>query len=476
MNQPSRSYDFLWLSIALLPLMGLSYLFAIPAQDYWWYLRLGGDIVSSASIPSVDTMSYSRAGLPIFYQQWLSGLIFYFVHQSAGSALTFLLRGLLIGASYGLEWFMVRRYSGARLATILVILLGLSSSNNWVMRPQLFAYPLFMLCVWAVYEWREGKHRLLFLPPLAVMFWVNLHGSFALPFILAGSALLFGGGNRKIMLLALGAMCFASLINPYGFGVWRYLVFILNNPSDYLFSVEWRAPSNDGWQMNVFFAWMLAFAPLAALSKNKLSLLEWAWFIGFGWLALSGIRYVIWFMLLLGIFSAKLLSEWSHAWTDRPVKRIIPPINVTLSTVLFLLPLIFLPGLRDSWWKSSPPLYELATTPIGAVEFLKAHEELPGPIWNDYAFGSYLEFALPSRPTWMDTRMYSFPPEQWEEYVRVSNAEGWREMFDREEINLLLLSAAAQPKLATAVSQSDLWREEYRDEYAVIFSRCEAKP
>ncbi|MFN3491702.1 MAG: hypothetical protein ACK40V_05735, partial [Anaerolineales bacterium] len=60
-----------------------------------------------------------------------------------------------------------------------------------------------------------------------------------------------------------------------------------------------------------------------------------------------------------------------------------------------------------------------------------------------------------------------------EEYVRVTNADGWQEMFDREGINLLLLSQASQPKLIQAVSESNTWCGEYQDEYAIIFSRCD---
>ena len=76
MNRESRSYDLLWLSLALLPLIGLSFLMSIPAQDYWWYLRLGQDILKNGTVPAVDTIGWSRAGLPIFYQQWLAGLLF----------------------------------------------------------------------------------------------------------------------------------------------------------------------------------------------------------------------------------------------------------------------------------------------------------------------------------------------------------------------------------------------------------------
>lgn len=470
-----RSYDLLWLSMALLPLLALSFMLSVPAQDYWWYLRLGKDTLAQGAIPLVDTMGYSRAGEPIFYQQWLSGIIFYLVHRTGGAPLTFLLRAALIGVTYISIWFLMRPHIGARTAAILLILLGMSTSNNWMIRPQLFAYPLFTLCLFAIYQWEKDDNRWLFLLPLVTFFWVNLHGSFILPFLLAGVALLFGGGNRKFMAYAIGAMLIASLLNPHGLGVWGYLFFILNNPSDYLFSVEWRPPVNEGWQMNIFFAWLLAFPLLASISKQRLSRIEWVLFLGFGWLALSGIRYVIWFMFLLAVFTAKLIGEWTNAHIDKPIQKVNPRVNAAIALVLFILPLLFMPGVRDSWWADAPELYELSTTPVAAVEFLKSHEELPGPMWNDYAFGSYLEFALPSRPTWMDTRMYSFSQQQWEEYVRVTNADGWQEMFDREGVNLLLLSQAGQPYLIKAVSSSPVWCEEYRDDYAVIFSRGGAK-
>lgn len=337
MKRASRSHDFLWLGMALLPLLGLSFLLSIPAQDYWWYLRLGKDILEQGAVPLIDTMGYSRAGESIFYQQWLAGILFRLVYDLGGATLTFLLRGLLIGLSYGMLWWMLRRISGPRLATLLIILLGLASSNNWVMRPQLFAYPLFILCLWALYQWLDGLDRYLFILPVSVLLWANLHGSFILPFVLAGSTLVIGGGNRRALFVTMLAMLVAVMINPYGLGVWKYLIFILNSPSDYLFSVEWLPPSNAGWQLNIFFGWLLAIAPLTAFSKYKLSILEWVWFLGFGWLALSGIRYVIWFMFLLALFSAKLLAEWSNHLIDRPVEKINPAINYSLSIVLLLL-------------------------------------------------------------------------------------------------------------------------------------------
>jgi len=471
---PSRSYDFLWLSIALLPLVGISFLLAIQPQDYWWLARLGQEIVERGAFLSVDTMSLSRLGEPTVFQPWLAGVLLWLAYQMGGVTSTLLLRGLIIFLTYGLAWGMIRRISNVYLATILVLILGVATLNNWAVRAQLLVYPLFVLSVWCILRWQEGVHRGLWLLPLVVLLWVNLHGSYILPLALAGMALVAGAGKKKPLLVAFLAMLLMTLATPLGFGLWRYFVFMLDAPSVQNFVTEWRAPSNSGWQMNLFFGWLLVFAPLAVLSKHKLSPLEWLWFLAFGWLALTGIRFMIWFLFLLAIFSAPLLAEWAGKLKVPPVKY--PWVNVLLGVAIFALTVVFLPGVREKVISVPIPVYEMNTTPLAATDWLAQRPDLQGPLWADYAFSSYLDFAYPDLHPWMDSRFHDFPPEQWTEYVRVSRAENWQAMFDRENINLLMLSTAAQPKLIEAVSSSENWREEYRDAYAVIFSRCESKP
>ena len=76
----SRSYDLLWLSLALLVLLPIAMFLSITPHDYWFYVRIGRDILDSGMIPRVDTFSYTYAGRPIFYQPWLSAVIFWLVH------------------------------------------------------------------------------------------------------------------------------------------------------------------------------------------------------------------------------------------------------------------------------------------------------------------------------------------------------------------------------------------------------------
>ena len=185
MNRSSRSYDFLWLSIALLILLSLSLLLPLSPQDYWWYLRLGQDVAQTGSLPTMDTYSFTRAGAPFFYQSWLAALVFWKTFQAGGFALTFFLRAMIIAVTYTLLWALVRKAGvGPRLASLLVLIAALAGSNNWSFRPQLFIYPIFVLVLYILTEWSRGEKRYLWMLPVLSMLWVNLHGSFPLLFIL----------------------------------------------------------------------------------------------------------------------------------------------------------------------------------------------------------------------------------------------------------------------------------------------------
>ena len=471
----SRSYDFLWLSLALFILLPIALFLSITPHDYWWYVRIGKDIVETGMVPTTDTLSYTYSGRPIFYQPWLSALIFWFAHSIGGATLSFLLKGISIAIAYGVIW-MLTRDAGTepKLATLLVVLLGLSSSMNWSMRPQIFAYPLFAVTLYVLWHWHNRRPKLMWMLPIASLLWANLHGSFILAFALMGSVLIFGAGDRKRLALWLGISLAVTLINPRGIFVWQFVSDMLSSPSDQLYATEWRPPVNAGWQMNIFFGWLLLFIPLVAFSPRRLSLLEWIWFIGLGWLALTGLRYVIWFMFIMAVYSGPLLTELLKPFMRKPIPVNSNPIfNFAFGGLLLLLPLMMLPGIREGWWKDSPPPYHEATTPGAAAKWLAAHPDLQGPLFAEYTFSSYLTFTLPSRLVWIDNRFNAYPPEHWDKYQTISSAKpGWDSLLDEDGVNLLLLSTHTQPILIQVTADSNEWCEQYRDKDAVIFSRC----
>jgi len=472
MKTSFHSYDLLWLGIVLLILLGIAMLLPLSPQDYWWYLRLGQDVMRSGSVPTVDTYSFTRAGSLFFYQSWLAAVIFWKTHQTGGLALTFLLRAVIIAATYSLLWVLARNAgAGARLASLLIVLAALAGSSNWSFRPQLFIYPLFVLTLLILAKWMQGKSKALWLLPALSMLWVNLHGSFPLLFVLAAFAFFFGKGNKKQLALALALSAAALFVNPHGAYVLGYVREMLSAPSNQQFSAEWMPMVNRGWQANLFFFWLLVFAPLAALSPRKLTLSDWVEFIFFGWLALLGIRYVIWFTFIMAILTASLLAEFGARYLDKPIGNEKPVINIFAACLLLLIPFSLLPGLRDSWWPGAPKAYDSAN-PVLATEWLSAHPELAGPLWSDLAFSSYLIFAMPSRPVWIDTRFELYPPQQWEKYKAIAGASAqWESLLEEEKIQLVMLSTSGEPMLVSAMKDSTQWCEKYRDEDSVIFSR-----
>ena len=459
-----------------MPLLFMALLLPLSPQDYWWYLRLGQDIIQTGSIPSIDTYSYTQAGTPFFYQSWLAAIIFWKTYQAGGFLLTFFLRGVIIAATYTLLWFLARDVGAEpRLASLLTFLAALAGSSNWSFRPQLFTYPLFVLTLFILLKWSRGKNRGLWILPVLSILWVNLHGSFPLLFILGFLALLFGHGDRKKLLLVMGIATISIFVNPHGINTLGYVQNMLTAPSNRL-SVEWSPMVNRGWQANLFFAWLLIFAPIIALSSRKLSLLEWAYFLSFGWLALSGIRYVIWFLFILVVVTTSLIAEWSSRFLERPVQQEKTRINILVGSFLLLLPFSVLPGFRDIWWPDAPRPYN-GDNPIEATKWLMKHPKLEGPLFSDFSHSSYLIFALPSRPVWIDPRFELYSPAQWDTYTAIASASWqWQTLLDQEGINLVLLSTSGEPDLITAVKSAPQWCEDYHDEDSVIFHRSSKCP
>ncbi len=477
MKNSSHSYDFLWLGIALFPLLIIAILLPIQPHDYWWYLRLGKEVLQTGSVPIVDTYSSIQAGQPIVYQSWLSAVFLWLAFNTGGIPLTVLLVSILIALTYSQLWLLMREGGiGPRMAALLTIIAGLSGSNNWGVRPQLFAYPIFLAVLWLLIKWHNREERSLWLLIPLSLAWTNLHGSFILFFVLTGIAFVFGaGGRKKLFWIALASLA-VTFINPRGYILWGSVIGTFTAPGIRDFSPEWLPPLNQGWQMNIFFAWLILLVPLAAFARKRLSIFEWVLFLAFSWMALTGIRYIIWDLFIIAALTAFLMPEILIQKFDQPQEVKIPAINFALGTIFILLPLMLLPGLRDGWWQESPPALE-PHTPIAASKWLEEHPELPGPMWNDVVFGSYLIHAVPARPVWIDTRIQViFTAGQANDYLFVQSAQpGWDIFLRENKVNLLFLSST-QPALIDAAQSSAEWCEQYHDSEAFIFSRCEPQP
>lgn len=476
--------NFPWLGILMLIILSIGFLLPVLPNDFWWYLRLGKDITLSGSIPTIDTYSSTAFGKPTFYPMWLSAVLFSGLFQIGNLSLVVLFRGLLIGLFYFALWIIaIRKGIPGWIATLLTLVCALAGANNWAVRPQMFVYPLFGFLLMILDDpkfqnlgqsaddktiQKRFSNQFYWLIPISLL-WSNLHGSVIILFLLTISYFLFFQRNRKFFIILILSFL-ATFINPRGPLMWWDTIQIIQAVGNQ-FSQEWKPPINSGWQMNLFFMWILLFIPLVTFSKNKLKTYEWIWFLGFGWMAFSGTRYVIWFLALLLIFSSHLLKgilrDNIYQVNFSNIK-----LNYVLLIIMVLLPIFLLPGIRELWWADSPKVIT-ANTPIEASNWIQHNIKPEEIIFNDYLFGSYMIFALPDHPVWIDTRFHIYPESLWQDYLAISNAEpNWLEKNEFYQIDYLFLDNNSQQNLITALNQSKEFCLKYTDITASIFSKC----
>lgn len=471
-TQSIHSKGFLVFALVFLIALSFASIQPLIPNDFFPYLRIGQEIIKTGHIPTTEFMTYTGYGQPALYLYWLPSLIFLGIYQLGGITLTSLVTLICVGLLFTFLWASLRELKISPLISgLILIIITLIAASYFNPRPQILAFPLFGLSLWLILRWQNGKNRFLWLLPLIAMLWANIHGSFIVLFFTLIPAVLLGSGDRKRLLILTGISFLATFINIYTYHIWANMFSVVANSSNQKFGIEWKPLSNLGWQANIFFALLLLTPLLAAVQKSKLKWLYWIWYVGFGWMAVSSIRYVIWFLPIESIVLCQLINPFiadriSHSTHFQ--NRIM---NFALGSFLLLFPLTLLPGIRATWWQKAPPAYD-PSTPIQAAEWLSANPQLPDHLWADFSFSTYLTYALPQRQLFSSNRIEDLTTNQIEDYFYIANARyDWQNVLNKYDINLVMPSVLEQPGLIEALSASHDWQQVYRDDQAVIYIR-----
>ena len=366
----------------------------------------------------------------------------------------------------------LRELKVAALTSGLVLtLVSLVGASFFPTRPQILAFPLFGLALLIIVRWQNGQDRFLWLLPVIALLWANIHGSFIVLFLILIPAVIFGSGNRKRLIFFGVLSLLATFVNYYGFGLWANMFSIVGNQSNQLFGSEWKPPVNQGWQSYIFFGSLLLIPVLTAFAKPKIRFIYWIWYLGFGWMALTSIRYIVWFLPFEAILISFLVNPFIEKLTENSKRFQNRAFNLVISVCLLLIPLALLPGVRGYWWMQSPPVYA-EETPVKAAAWLKQNPQLPDNLWSNFSYSTYLTYALQERKLFTSNRIEDFPTSQIEDYFKIAGAKyNWQSILDRYNINLVMPDLMEQSDLIQALSASADWKEVYRDPQTVIFSR-----
>jgi hypothetical protein len=232
--------------------------------DTWWHLRTGQWILENQALPDVDRFSLTRSGEPWYYPGWLSEILMFQVFSLGGLAALNLLFTVVILLAFVLVYCSMDGNPFA-VAVVLVIAAG-ASEIFWSARPQLFTF-LFSAGFYLVLrKFLRGKKNALWILPLIMALWVNIHPGFAVGFILVSIALIAqavnhlarhephsDSGIRLIWLAGTLLACLAAAaLNPRGPAVLAYPFQTVSIRFLQNFIQEWGAPDFHSWTAQLF--------------------------------------------------------------------------------------------------------------------------------------------------------------------------------------------------------------------------------
>lgn len=105
--------------------------------------------------------------------------------------------------------------------------------------------------------------------------------------------------------------------------------------------------------------------------------------------------------------------------------------------------------------------------PVEAVNYVKQNG-LSGPLFNDYDWGGFFIWSLPSHPVVMDGRVQLYGDEKFERSLNTwSGGKGWE--TDPDLLRAKVIIAKSDKQLTNLLRANAKYRVVYEDKVAVVF-------
>lgn len=470
------SFARLWLALAvLLPVLAVL-IAPVSTVDLTYHLRAGSEILAARAIPSADTWTYTAAGLPWIDQQWGAQVLLQGAWLVGGWTGLAVLRAALVAVTFG-GLALVARNRGLdeRTAAILSLAAFVVATPALALRPQLFGMALFVVTLYLITGRREHSRRL-WLIPLLMVPWANLHGSFFLAPLVLGLAWLEDLHDRvarpHLPLAVAMVSVVAACITPFGPAIWLYAFGLSLSPEVTSLVGEWQPTSIRTFVGLVFFGSAMGIVALIARGGRRVPWPTLAWLAVFFLIGAYAQRGIAWWPLaaVAGIAGTIVLPAQQSA--RAPETRTIRRMNAMVVGVLVVAIVALLPVWRPVDERTGTPAGYVTHAPPGITAALRDLLLPSDRVFNPQIWGSWFEFELPNLPVAIDSRIEFFPPEIWTSYTKTrAGVDGWAEQLDAWGVTIVVTGPGPDDDARTRLSDGG-WVEVYRDDDGGIFVRA----
>jgi len=441
---------------------------SVYEPDLGWHLAQGRENLAGRLVRT-NVFSFTYPEYRQHYTSWLADTSAYAASRVGGDAGIQVLQAAAVAAALALTYLACRVQSTA-LPSMAVLVLGFFVLEpRAIPRPHLTSFVGIAACTWLIQRAIAARSaRPLWWAVPAVALWSNLHlecvfgvaliGFFALAEFVRPSALTRQEAVRALTIAA--GTTAAMLANPYGWGLFQYLIENATVPQ-VLGIAELRPAYLPAYR--AFFAYVAVAAVLLLSLPRRLALWEVLAFVLFAALGYRFLRLTPLVFLVTAPLLASRLTNWSSRGLDGRAA-----LATALAAAVFL---------------SRVPL----TTMVGGMRLGGAHpavvfsepalafvrtEGLDGPVFNSHNLGGWLAWTMyPGVRVFQDSRLQAYPPEHFRAILDASRSQpAWETLV--AGVDWAVLSLPRQNALSGAGRFPDsAWATVYADEAVEILVR-----
>lgn len=389
--------------------------------DLWWHLAQGRE-AAAGHLVRTNLFSFAYRDYPQPYTSWLFDLVAYALWTRTGAAGVQTLQALLLAGTLGAMAAACRVRASTASAIAVCVFGWMILEPRALPRPHLVSFLGLAVCVWLI---ERARARRSWTPlgwaPLTIAIWSNFHvecvfGVAVLGLFALGEWLRPRDLSRRDAAIALAiaaASLLATAVNPYGFGLLRYLFENTFVPQA-LKIAELQPASLPNYRG--FFAWAILGAVLMAVRRRQVALGDVAMFALFGAI---GFRYLR-LTPLLFLVSAPLVARCVDDLRAFGVPRRI--LAAAALVAVLLLPRVPVIALARNVQVGGDALEPPGLFSAPAMQFAR-DRGLAGPAFTSMNLGGYVAWHLyPSAFVSLDSRLQAYPPE----YFRIV-LNAWRD-------------------------------------------------
>ena len=463
--------------------------------DIWWVLASGRTLVEQGQILQADPFTFSPHTSMYFDVQWLAQVLYYGAYQLGGLEAVAVFNAAIATLTFGLllrvAWHRSQNMPAATISVLAAELTAL-----WFLHPraQTLAFATFAATM-CLLMCARPRARVVVALGSSEAVWTNLHGSFFLGPLFTG--LLLGGElvelvitdrwrsalrypRVRFLLAAIGAQLLGTLLNPYGPGIYTYLLKFSVDPIIRDHIAEWLPTTGADWPGAEFLGSVALTLIVLGMARRRLKSCDVLILGVFAILGVQAYRNIPWWGLASAPILAAALARMNVPQRLAQIGRSLVTSkrqlrgNIMRGALLTIVLVAALPWARavNPWLPSGQRSMIPAEYPEAATIYLATHQ-VGSRIFGEHPWGAYIDWWLfPNYEPMIDSAIEVHPTQVWLDALTINSGHvSWEELVDKYGVDVLMLRRETQQALIDAADRSPNWHPVYEDDQTIIYAR-----